>query len=319
MASLHFGRQDVIRLRGPKNLVTAERPYAILHELEAAGDGGVASTNVLFLTVSECPLACVFCDLWKNTLDTATPRHAVARQIEWAHRRLPPARWVKLYNSGNFFDPRSIPRAEWSEIAQRLVPYERIIVENHASMCGEGVGRFARLLDGQLEVAIGLETARADVLAATGKQMTRESFAAAAERVRRHGADVRAFIIISPPGIAADEAVETALADVEFARRCGARHVSLIPGRGGNGAMEQLASAGDFSPPTRQQLVELMRRVLPARDVVVTVDLWDWDALEGCSMCAAASLGNLQQSNLSQQPPLPHKCANGCGSGTVAR
>ena len=82
-------RRDVLRLRGPKNAVSSERPYAILHEVEPTGAGTLAAVNVLFLTVSECPLACVFCDLWKNTLDTPTPRGAVARQIDWAHGRLP--------------------------------------------------------------------------------------------------------------------------------------------------------------------------------------------------------------------------------------
>ncbi len=49
-------------------------------------------------------------DLWKNTLEQTVPPRAIPAQIEYALGRLPPARDIKLYNSGSFYNPRAIPR-----------------------------------------------------------------------------------------------------------------------------------------------------------------------------------------------------------------
>jgi hypothetical protein len=98
----------ILALRPPKNEVDPAKPYAFLVEPERTREGTVEDTAVLFLTNRECPFRCLMCDLWKNTTDRRVPDGAIAGQIEYALTRLPPARHVKLYNSGNFFDRQAI-------------------------------------------------------------------------------------------------------------------------------------------------------------------------------------------------------------------
>ena len=86
--------------RAPLN---AWRPYEFLHENERAHNGEIVPTNTIFLTNRECPWKCLMCDLWRNTLQETVPNGAIAAQIEWALQQLPPARQIKLYNSGSFF------------------------------------------------------------------------------------------------------------------------------------------------------------------------------------------------------------------------
>ena len=74
------------------------------------------------------------CDLWVNTLDAAVPRGAIARQIRDALATLPPARQIKLYNAGSFFDPQAIPVDDYEEIAAAVAGFDRVIVESHPGL-----------------------------------------------------------------------------------------------------------------------------------------------------------------------------------------
>ena len=91
----------------------------------------------LFLTNRECPFRCLMCDLWKHTLEETVPVGAIPAQIDFALERLPPAKHIKLYNSGNFFDPQAIPREDYAEIARRVRSFDTLIVENHPRLCGD--------------------------------------------------------------------------------------------------------------------------------------------------------------------------------------
>ena len=130
----------------------------------------------IFLTNRECPFRCLMCDLWRNTLTETVPAGAIPAQIDHALRSLPPARQLKLYNSGSFFDPRAIPPEDYAAIAQRANRFERLIVENHPALIGDACLRFRDLLTGRLEVAMGLETVHPEVAAALNKRMTLEQF-----------------------------------------------------------------------------------------------------------------------------------------------
>ena len=72
--------------------------------------------------------------------------------------------------------------------------------------------------------------------------------------LRENEVDLRAFILVKPPFMLEEEAVEWAVRSLEFAFECGATAATLIPTRGGNGAMEELAATGDFSPPALRTL-----------------------------------------------------------------
>ena len=109
------------------------------------------------------------CDLWKHTLDFPTPPGAVPAQLDFALARLRaemPAnptgggsKQIKLYNSGSFFDRKAVPLADHPAIASRCEEFDRAIVECHPALVNDACTRFRDLLDRQLEVAIGLETA----------------------------------------------------------------------------------------------------------------------------------------------------------------
>src|SRR5437773_9262374 len=191
--------QWVLARRPFRNAVGPRRPYAFLAEAERAESGEVVSVAAIFLTNRECPWRCLMCDLWTNTLTEPVPEGAIPAQIAYALPRLPPARWVKLYNSGSFFDPKAIPPGDYEEIAKILSGAERVIVESHPALVGNASVAFRDSLKGRLEVALGLETIHPEVLPRLNKRMTLEQFRRAADFLGREGIAVRAFVLVGLP------------------------------------------------------------------------------------------------------------------------
>ncbi len=293
--------QDILAARPAKNHVTADRPYAYLVESEADGHGGVDQVATIFLTHAECALRCLMCDLWKNTLQGPTPPGATARQIQWALANLPHADRIKLYNSGNFFDRRALPPEDYAQIARLCDPFQRVTVENHPKLCGEAMLRFRDLLKGELEVAIGLETAHEKTLQRLNKRMNLDDFRRAAELLRREGVRLRVFLLLRPPGMTEQEGVEWAVRSAELAFDSGAGFCAIIPTRAGNGAMEQLQQQGWFAPPSLRSLEAALQQTLALPQAgLATVDLWDVERIARCDACRSQRIARLEQMNLTQ-------------------
>jgi radical SAM enzyme (TIGR01210 family) len=315
-------------------------PPALLEEERLPGGAGTAPALTVFLTGAECPFTCVFCDLWRHTLDGPTPPGALAAQLEAALAAHPgldlPATGVKLYNASNFFDDRAVPPAARRALARRLAGARRVVVECHPRLVGGACFDFARELGGRsdarldgaaggagLEVALGLETVHPGAFPRLGKGMELADFGTAAARLREGGVAVRAFVQVGLPFIPPDEAVDWAVASVAHALAAGAGQVALIPTRGGNGALELLAERGDFAPPTLADLEQALERSLrlpgagagAEPGAVVTADLWDLERLARCESCLPARRERLRRMNLTGEPAPAVACPD-CDGGT---
>jgi archaeosine synthase beta-subunit len=285
------------------------RPWQFFTEEERSSEGEIVPVNTLFLTNRQCPWRCVMCDLWKNTLTGTVPVGAIPMQIEYALSRLPAAPIIKLYNSGSFFDPRAIPVADYPAIASQLTGYDRVIVESHPALIGENCLRFRELIAGRLEVAMGLETVHPEILPRLNKGMTLEQFSSAANALRRNAIDLRAFILVKPPFLSEHEALYWAEHSLDFAFSCGAAAASLIPTRGGNGALDELAARGDFAPPRIETLEASQEYGLRLHSGGrFFADLWDLERFAVCGNCYAARHNRLREMNLHQTIPGPVDC-----------
>ena len=299
----------VVQHRAAKPPLDPQRAYAAVWEEERDDQGAPASTAVVFLTNRECPFRCVMCDLWVNTLDETVPRGAIAEQIRNALATLPPARHLKLYNAGSLFDPSAIPPDDLPEIARTAAGFERVIVESHpaflAGVYGDRCVQFRDLISGQLEVAIGLETAHTEVLARLNKKMTLETFTRAADFLRAHDIALRVFILLSPPFMPRGEAVEWACRSLDVAAECGASVSVVIPTRGGNGAMEAIGDA--FQPPSLRDLEAASEYGISIGGMRVFADLWNVERFFDCD-CAPARAARLRVMNRDQHAPERVSC-----------
>jgi radical SAM enzyme (TIGR01210 family) len=250
----------IIDLRGPRPKHDPRRYQDLAVDDELTERGTVARVGTVFLTGRECPWRCAMCDLWRFTTRDDTPAGAIPAQINaalavWRERGESISR-LKLYNASNFFDPRAVPESDYPEIGTRVSGLDQVIVESHPSLVGSRVDRFLEALNGiPLEVAMGLETIHPAALDALNKRMTTDDFAQAADGLKRRGVSLRVFLLISPPFVPPEEQDAWLLRSVEFARQCGASVISLIPARGGNGAMEALTAQGLFRAPTADDVL----------------------------------------------------------------
>jgi archaeosine synthase beta-subunit len=302
----------IVERRGQRNAVDPRRPWAFFVEEELSAADEIVPVATIFLTNRECPWRCLMCDLWRNTLEGKTPTGAIPPQIDYALERLPAARQVKLYNSGSFFDRRAIPAGDHAAIASRVAAFERVIVECHPALVGADCFAFRDRLRGRLEVAMGLETVHPGILQRLNKRMTLEQFRVAAERLREGDVDLRVFILVKPPFMREDEAVEWATRSLDFAFDCGATAATLIPTRGGNGAMEDLAATGDFAPPSLEAVEAAVKYGISLGRGRVFVDLWELGRLAGCAACLERRVERLRAMNLLQEV-LPRMECEECG------
>ena len=304
--------QFVLGLRGPKATLDPHRAYAAVWEEEHDDSGALAPTAVVLLTNRECPFRCVMCDLWVHTLDSTVPRGAVAAQIREALASLPPARQIKLYNAGSFFDPQAIPVDDYEEIAAAVASYDRVIVEAHPAFLrgahAEACLRFRDLVGGRLEVAIGLETVHREALAGLNKRMTVEDFADAAAFLSAHRIALRVFVLLDPPFVPHHEAAEWALSSVRTAASVGASVCTVIPTRGGNGAIDALPVEARPRLGLRDLEWVVQEALGDGRRMRVFADLWDIERLFDCS-CSRDRAARLRRMNREQRAPAPVACA----------
>ncbi len=290
--------------RAARNKVDAREPYAFLSEVERDRNGEMVSISTLFLTNRECPFRCLMCDLWTNTLTHGVAVGDIPAQIDFGLAQLPPARQIKLYNSGSFFDPRAIPPEDYRAIAARLDGFERVIVESHPAFINQRCFDFKNLLDesaaGRLEVAMGLETANPAILARLNKGITVDTFRRATQQLGERGIGLRVFILVKPPFENEEEALESAKISLDFAFDCGASVACVIPTREGNGALEALQRAGEWSPPRLSTLETANDYGVSLGRGRVFADLWDLERFSTCERCFSARRERLHQMNLTQ-------------------
>ncbi|MEN8229112.1 MAG: radical SAM protein [Bacteroidota bacterium] len=296
--------------RGKKNRVDPFRPYHFLVEKERTLSGTIEDVITIFLTNRECRFTCLMCDLWKNTTHRPVPPGAIPAQIEWALEQLPAARHIKLYNSGNFFDPGAIPPADYPGIAALVKSFDTVIVENHPLLTGERCLEFSRMIRPQLQVAMGLETIHPEVLQKLNKKMKPEEFQRSVSFLKENGISSRAFILLRPPFLTEEEGIHWAKKSLMYAFESGTDSCTVIPTRAGNGAMEHLQQNGLFAPPQLQSLEELHAYGIGLHAGPVFADTWNLEQFSRCDLCFDQKRHRIEQMNLLQGilPPVTCSC-----------
>jgi len=152
----------------------------------------------------------------------------------------------------------------------------------------------------KLEVAMGLETAHPQVLEKLNKRMTLDQFQRAAEFLRANNIALRVFVLAKPPFLDEVEALHWAKRSIDFALDCGAKAISLIPTRLGNGALEALAERGESSPPKLATLEAALDYGIGSKRARVFADLWDLERFSDCKECFERRRARLHEMNLRQ-------------------
>jgi radical SAM enzyme (TIGR01210 family) len=308
--SVNFDITDgwILSSRGMKNTVDPLKPYAWLVEKERTPSGEIDDTAIIFLTNRECSFRCLMCDLWKNTTDSSSPPGSIPDQIKWALDQMPPAKHLKLYNSGSFFDVRAIPSADYQRIATLISHFETVIVECHPRLINENCLIFKRMLKPDLQVALGLETVHPDILPKLKKQMTLYDFSEAVHFLKQNEIPSRAFILLRPPFLSELEGIYWAERSIEFAFDTGVECCTVIPVRPGNGALDKLKDMNLFALPDIKSLEKVLEYGIQLKAGRVFADVWDIALFSSCKKCTDQRTNRLIHMNLYQEISAPISC-----------
>ncbi|MDN3642068.1 hypothetical protein QWY87_05110 [Lutimonas halocynthiae] len=295
-----FDSHWITKNRPARNEVDKFEPYACLVEKERSNSGLVEDTGIIFLTNKECSFTCLMCDLWKNTTLTSVPIGAIPEQIRLGLKHMPDVSRLKLYNSGSFFDVKSIPEEDYKPIAGLVKHVDRLIVEGHPKLIGQNCLDFRDMLQPELEVAIGLETVEPNVLKKLNKKMEVRDFVRAVKFLKAHQIDSRAFILVRPPFMSEKEGVFWAKRSIELAFEAGVSSCTVIPVRAGNGAMDLLEEQGLFQKPSLDSLEEVLEYGISLGAGHVFADTWDLEQFSKCPACFDQRSNRLIKINHSQ-------------------
>jgi radical SAM enzyme (TIGR01210 family) len=301
MNDINIKDEWIISRRGVKNKADPSQAYGWMVEKEYTASGKIEDTLIIFLTNKECPFHCLMCDLWKNTTNDRVSPGAIPYQIRQILHQVTGIKHIKLYNSGSFFDGAAIPREDYSEIALLLSQFETVIVESHPAFINSSCLTFRDLLQGKLEIALGLETVHKEVLRKLNKRMTLEQFVKTVNFLSINEIQARAFILLKPPFLDEQEGIHWAQSSVDFAFNSGIQCCTVIPVRGGNGAMESLQDAGLDSPPHIQSLESVLTYGISLQKGRVFADTWDLALFSSCNRCLEQRIQRITHMNLKQE------------------
>ncbi len=303
-----INNQWIFSRRGKKNPVDPFKPYNYFIEKERTVSGTIGDVSTILLTNNECPFRCLMCDLWKNTTDKPVPEGAIPEQIEYALSKLPLTEHLKLYNSGNFFDKKTIPVNDYKKIASLVDNFKTITVESHPGFINKNTLLFRDLIKPKLQVAIGLETVHPEVLQKLNKKMNLADFERSVRFLSSNGIFSRAFILLRPPFLSESEGVSWAKKSIHYAFRTGVTSCTVIPVRSGNGALDALASNNYFEQPDIRSLEEVIEYGIELNEGLVFSDLWDIGLISSCDKCIDQRRRRLVEMNLYQKKIAPVKC-----------
>ncbi len=295
--------KTILQMRGQRSMVDPSTAPATVTEIERDAYGVPKQATTVFLIGKECPFRCLMCDLWKNTVAEPPPAGSLVTQLEAILPQITHREIIKLYNASNFFDPQVVPTAERTELGRLVRDFELVVVENHPKLVSGQVVDFAAQLGGQLQVAMGLETADAMILAWLNKQMSLSDYKSACTFLLEHKISIRTFLLLPAPGVEADKMVEHTLASVHQTLQCGSEVTSLIPLRTGNGVMDWLIEQRHVQLPELDAVVETFRTSLQISrqtEQRIFLDLWNLDTLADEGVDAASVCSQLERWNLNQ-------------------
>ena len=194
---------------GRRSLAPARRAAS---RRSGPADGRGESALTVFLAGAECPFACVFCDLWRSTLDGPTPRGAIPAQIQLALAGLaePPPGAASSSTTPATSSTRARCRRRTTPRSPRSPRPSRASSSSatrgwsaRAASPSPAARRHARGGDGARDGPSG-------ALPRLNKGMTLDDFARAADPRRRRPA-LRAFVLVGAPFVPAAEAADWAV------------------------------------------------------------------------------------------------------------
>jgi archaeosine synthase beta-subunit len=280
-------------------------------ESEAIGAERVPAF-VLILKTRGCYWAdqkgCSMCGYAKDTLGRSATPDELSEQLDRARARYRGEPYVKVYTSGSFLDDREVdPASRGAIVGAFSGTARRFLFETLPEFATPDALRPLRdAFEGELEVALGLETTDPTVLAKyVHKNAPPGDYLAAGDRVRALGLRAKAYLLLKPPYLTEGESVEDVVRSVADA----APHfdaLSVNPVHIQNGTVvEWLYHRGRYRPPWLWSVVDVLARGSARAGSTRLVSFPTAGGLargpHNCGACDARVLAAIEEASLGQE------------------
>lgn len=280
-------------------------------EAEALG-GKEVRAFVLILKTRGCYWAdvkgCSMCGYAKDTLGRSATPDELAHQLQAAIDRYRGEPYVKVYTSGSFLDDREVDPGSRRRILGAFAgKAHRFLFETLPEFTTpEVLAPLSEVFPGEIEAALGLESANADVLSRlVNKGSPPEEYFAAGDRVRAAGMRAKAYLLLKPPYLGEGEAIADVVASVGAAQ-AHFDSLSINPVHIQNGTVvEWLYHRRRYRPPWLWSVVESMTEGAALRGAARLVSFPTAGGLargpHNCGRCDRRVLAAIQRASLTQE------------------
>ena len=223
-----------------------------------------------------------------------------------------PEYMVKIFTSGSFLDEQEVPLKARDEILKTLAHdpgVVKVLVETRPNfVTEEKVQDCLKILRNKpFELAFGLETSsdriRKDSI---NKGFTFRDFVRAAEIARKHGATVKAYLLLKPLFLSENQALEDIIRSIDDAapyadtisiNLCNVQKGTLV---------ETLWEKGQYRPPWLWSIVEILKRAKIAHPCLPLmsdpVGAGSKRGPHNCKICSSNVADSIRTFSLTQDP-----------------
>ncbi len=298
--------------RPPPGGDDSARRYVNLWTEEEALEGERVRAFVLILKTRGCYWAdlkgCSMCGYAKDTLGRSATGEELAIQLDQALGRYRDEPYVKVYTSGSFLDEREVDSASRLRLVRAFSGRaRRLLIETLPEFVTDATLRPLKdAFAGELEVAQGLETAQLEILRRfVNKGATPEEYFRAADRIRAMKIRAKAYLLLKPPYLTEEEAIDDVVRSIELAApRFDSLSINPVHIQNGT-VVEWLYRRGRYRPPWLWSLRAALVRGAAYRGSTRLVSFPTAGGLargpHNCGSCDARVLAAIEEASLSQR------------------
>lgn len=264
-------------------------------------DGKIVNSMVIILRTKGCKWAhisgCSMCGYFKETYDAGYDE--IKKQIDMAYENYENEEIIKFFTSGSFLDGEEIPKELQTYALKKFSKAKKIIIESRPEFI-DGL----KYLEGNIEVAMGLESANDKVLEySINKGFNFKKWFEAAKIVKKYGKKLRVYILIKPPFLNEKDAIMDAINSVKKVKDI-ADTISFNPTSiHGKTIVEQLWKRGLYRPPWLWSIIEIIKETRKIYDGFIKCDVVAGGRERGahnCGKCDKKILAAIKEFNLKQ-------------------
>jgi len=211
---------------------------------------------------------------------------------------------VKVYTSGSFTDENEVPLAARDKILKRVAEAgAKMLFESRPEHVSQETIRSCVGICPDLEVAIGLESANDLILEKSiHKGFSFADYEGAASIIIKEGATVRTYLLLKPPYLTEEEAMDDTIASISKASRY-SRVITVNPVNVQRRTkVEKMWRSWAYRPPWLWSVTEVLRRADPGKSLLLSslVAAGSERGAHNCGSCDQDVVAAIDGFNLTQ-------------------